>query len=189
MVGQVGTQEMSGSIANTLMFVFYLCIFGAICKKRHMDPQHRKRQAGFIHLIYLAAVQAAGSAGAKCATHCGESPSYSLRCFCPEDETGWDSPWSPGPTMDPLNDCLTAAVQTRRKGSIAPSAWPRCPASNNMPAAFFVADHPSSNRILYGDFMGCLSQLGCKLDDGNPAFLFKIFRRTCPCRRYGGKPY
>jgi Na+-driven multidrug efflux pump len=32
MVGQVGTQEMSGvAIANTLMFVFYLCIFGAIC--------------------------------------------------------------------------------------------------------------------------------------------------------------
>jgi putative MATE family efflux protein len=31
MVGQVGTQEMSGvAIANTLMFVFYLCIFGAI---------------------------------------------------------------------------------------------------------------------------------------------------------------
>ena len=32
MAGQVGTQEMSGvAIANTLMFVFYLCIFGAIC--------------------------------------------------------------------------------------------------------------------------------------------------------------
>lgn len=68
MVGQVGTEQMSGvSIVNQLLFVFYLCIFGAISgaglfgaqfygKKDHEGVRHT-----FRFKIYVVAVLLAGA--------------------------------------------------------------------------------------------------------------------------------
>ena len=40
MVGQVGTEQMSGvAIANQLIFVFNLCIFGASVDNSHARPE------------------------------------------------------------------------------------------------------------------------------------------------------
>jgi len=65
MVGRVGTEQMSGvSIVNQLLFVFYLCIFGAISgaglfsaqffgKRDHEGVRHTFRFKWYISLLLL----------------------------------------------------------------------------------------------------------------------------------------
>jgi CTP:molybdopterin cytidylyltransferase MocA len=149
-----------------------------------MDPKHRKRQAGFIHLIYLAAGSGSRFGGDKLRHPLRGKPlcRYGLEMLLSlKDATGWDLTVVTRPDAMDLFEGLPGRLRFNdapekgisRSIRMALDALP----PDNMPTAFFVADQPFLKPDTVRSFlMGCLSSgrgLGCVGAGGrtgNPCF-------------------